>query len=150
MSIEAISWVIKQDIPDGVAKLVAMVLADYADRHTGEAHPKIRQIAEACSQPAPGCGADRAERRAGAGVRRRGEPGLERLDGLSPAPGRGPMPDDIEAGARQPGLVVSERASAVGRRGAGRVRRTGQDPKRQPPTKKSVICVRIRLTFGHI
>lgn len=50
MSIEAISWVIKQDIPDGVAKLVAMVLADYADRHTGEAHPKIRQLAEACSQ----------------------------------------------------------------------------------------------------
>ncbi|SFG92645.1 helix-turn-helix domain-containing protein [Methylobacterium gossipiicola] len=50
MSIEAISWVIKQDIPDGVAKLVAMVLADYADRHTGEAHPKIRQLAQACSQ----------------------------------------------------------------------------------------------------
>lgn len=50
MSIEAISWVIKQDIPDGVAKLVAMVLADYADRHTGAAHPKIRQLAEACSQ----------------------------------------------------------------------------------------------------
>ncbi|KQQ31523.1 hypothetical protein ASF53_02150 [Methylobacterium sp. Leaf123] len=50
MSIEAISWVIKQDIPDGVAKLVAMVLADYADRHTGEAHPKIKQLAQACSQ----------------------------------------------------------------------------------------------------
>lgn len=50
MSIEAISWVIKQDITDGVAKLVAMVLADYADRHTGEAHPKIRQLAQACSQ----------------------------------------------------------------------------------------------------
>ena len=50
MSIEAISWVIKQDIPDGVAKLVAMVLADYADRHTGAAHPKIRQLAQACSQ----------------------------------------------------------------------------------------------------
>ena len=50
MSTEAISWVIKQDIPDGVAKLVAMVLADYADRHTGEAHPKIKQLAQACSQ----------------------------------------------------------------------------------------------------
>lgn len=41
---------IKQDIPDGVAKLVAMVLADYADRHTGEAHPKIKQLAQTCSQ----------------------------------------------------------------------------------------------------
>ncbi|MFY9294023.1 MAG: helix-turn-helix domain-containing protein [Methylorubrum rhodinum] len=50
MSIEAISWVINQDIPDGVAKLVAMVLADYANRHTGEAHPKISQLAQGCSQ----------------------------------------------------------------------------------------------------
>ena len=50
MSLEAISWVIRQNIPDGVAKLVALVVADYADRHTGAAHPKIKQLAVACSQ----------------------------------------------------------------------------------------------------
>jgi len=50
MSIEAITWVMKTHIPDGVAKLVAMVLADYADPATGKCWPKIPTLAKQCSQ----------------------------------------------------------------------------------------------------
>lgn len=50
MSIEAITWVMKTSIPDGTAKLVAMVLADYADPLTGMCWPKMPTLAKQCSQ----------------------------------------------------------------------------------------------------
>lgn len=50
MSVEAISHIMRTHIPDGVAKLVAMVLADYADPVTGRCWPKIPTLAAQCSQ----------------------------------------------------------------------------------------------------
>jgi hypothetical protein len=50
MSIEAIHYVMKTDIPDGIAKLVAFVIADYAHAETGQAWPKIETLARKCSQ----------------------------------------------------------------------------------------------------
>ena len=50
MSIEAIHYVMKTDIPDGIAKLVAFVIADYAHSETGQAWPKIETLARKCSQ----------------------------------------------------------------------------------------------------
>lgn len=50
MSIEAIHYVMKTDIPDGIAKLVAFVIADYAHSETGQAWPKIETVARKCSQ----------------------------------------------------------------------------------------------------
>ena len=50
MSVEAISLIMRTHIPDGVAKLVAMVLADYADPVTGRCWPKIPTLAKQCSQ----------------------------------------------------------------------------------------------------
>lgn len=50
MSVEAISHIMRTHIPDGVAKLVAMVLADYADPVSGRCWPKIPTLAIQCSQ----------------------------------------------------------------------------------------------------
>ncbi|SDA12988.1 Helix-turn-helix domain-containing protein [Methylobacterium sp. UNC378MF] len=50
MSIEAIHYVMKTDIPDGIAKLVAFVIADYAHAETGQAWPKVETLARKCSQ----------------------------------------------------------------------------------------------------
>lgn len=50
MSIEAIHYVMKTDIPDGIAKLVAFVIADYAHAETGQAWPKMETLARKCSQ----------------------------------------------------------------------------------------------------
>lgn len=50
MSIEATHYVMKTDIPDGIAKLVAFVIADYAHAETGQAWPKIATLACKCSQ----------------------------------------------------------------------------------------------------
>ncbi|MBE7247832.1 MAG: helix-turn-helix domain-containing protein [Actinomycetospora chiangmaiensis] len=50
MSVEAISHIMRTHIPDGVAKLVAMVLADYADPVSGRCWPKIPTLAAQCSQ----------------------------------------------------------------------------------------------------
>ena len=50
MSVEAISHIMRTRIPDGVAKLVAMVLADYADPVTGRCWPKVPTLAIQCSQ----------------------------------------------------------------------------------------------------
>ena len=50
MSIEAIHYVMKTDIPDGIAKLVAFVIADYAHSETGQAWPKVETLARKCSQ----------------------------------------------------------------------------------------------------
>lgn len=50
MSVEAISHIMRTHIPDGVAKLVAMVLADYADPVSGRCWPKIPTLALQCSQ----------------------------------------------------------------------------------------------------
>ena len=50
MSVEAISHIMRTHIPDGVAKLVAMVLADYADPRTGQCWPKVPTLAAQCSQ----------------------------------------------------------------------------------------------------
>ncbi|MCJ2068301.1 helix-turn-helix domain-containing protein [Methylobacterium sp. J-030] len=50
MSVEVISHVMRLDIPDGVAKLVAFVLADYANAETGHAWPKLETLARKCSQ----------------------------------------------------------------------------------------------------
>lgn len=50
MSIEAIHYVMKTDIPDGIAKLVAFVIADYAHAETGHAWPKVETLARKCSQ----------------------------------------------------------------------------------------------------
>lgn len=50
MSVEAISHIMRTHIPDGVAKLVAMVLADYADPVRGRCWPKIPTLAVQCSQ----------------------------------------------------------------------------------------------------
>jgi len=50
MSIEATHYVMKTDIPDGIAKLVAFVIADYAHAETGQAWPEIETLARKCSQ----------------------------------------------------------------------------------------------------
>ncbi len=50
MSIEAIHFVMKTEIPDGIAKLVAFVIADYAHAETGRAWPKVETLARKCSQ----------------------------------------------------------------------------------------------------
>ncbi|GBU17242.1 MULTISPECIES: helix-turn-helix domain-containing protein [Methylobacterium] len=50
MSIQALNLIMRTHIGDGVAKLVAIVLADYADPTTGEAWPKVESLAERCSQ----------------------------------------------------------------------------------------------------
>ncbi|QGY05520.1 helix-turn-helix domain-containing protein [Methylobacterium mesophilicum SR1.6/6] len=50
MSIEAIHFIMKTEIPDGIAKLVAFVIADYAHAETGQAWPKIETLARKCSQ----------------------------------------------------------------------------------------------------
>lgn len=50
MSVKFITAVMETEIPDGIAKLLAMVLADYANPATGEAWPKIPTLAQHCSQ----------------------------------------------------------------------------------------------------
>lgn len=50
MSIEAINHIMKTAIADGIAKLVAICLADYAKPDTAEAWPKISTLARLCSQ----------------------------------------------------------------------------------------------------
>ena len=50
MSIEAIHFIMKTEIPDGIAKLVAFVIADYAHAETGHAWPKVETLARKCSQ----------------------------------------------------------------------------------------------------
>lgn len=50
MAVKCITGVMETHIPDGIAKLVAMVLADYADPLTAQCWPKIATLARQCSQ----------------------------------------------------------------------------------------------------
>ena len=50
MSVQAITFVIGQHIPDAGAKLLAMVLANYVDHRTGLAWPTVEALADDTSQ----------------------------------------------------------------------------------------------------
>jgi hypothetical protein len=50
MSLQAITWALKQTIEDGIAKFVLVLISNHVNQKTGKAFPTLNQIAEETSQ----------------------------------------------------------------------------------------------------